>query len=145
MAMTTERLHPDDEAALDALFQDLRAETPVPSTAFLRRVLVDADQLAAHHMAGEAAPAPRRGTAATAATGWWARLMARPFAQATGGLAIASLLGFGLGFSGALTNAAWLGQVAPLLFATDSDTALTLLPEADSFVIALSEEGEVNP
>lgn len=136
MAMTVERLHPQDEAALAALFDDLRAEAPQPSGDFLRRVLADADAVQAGLTAPQPA-GPRRPF-----SGLWAGWLATPFGQTAGGLVTAAVLGFGIGLSGALTGAPWLGQVAPLLFATDSDTALTLLPEADSFVIALTDETE---
>lgn len=140
MAMTVERLHPQDEAALAALFDDLRAEAPMPSGDFLRRVVADADAVGGER--ASAATVRPRPAAAPAVARFWSRVFATPFGRTAGGLVTAAVLGFGIGLSGALTGAPWLGHVAPLLFATDSDTALTLLPEADSFVIALTEETE---
>ncbi|MFB2593947.1 hypothetical protein ACEYYB_03770 [Paracoccus sp. p4-l81] len=135
--MTTDRLHPQDEAALAALFDDLRDQTPAAPKAYLRRVMADADAILAQ-------PAPVPARRAAGGGGWRAWLRA-PFGQAAGGLVTAAVIGFGIGLSGAISGASWLGQAAPLLFETESDTALTLLPEADSFVIALSEDAEVTP
>lgn len=137
MAMTVERLHPQDEAALAALFDDLHAEAPQPSRDFLRRVLADANAVQAGLTAPQPAAVPRGRL-----SGLWSGWLTTPFGRTAGGLVTAAVLGFGIGLSGALTGAPWLGQVAPLLFATDSDTALTLLPEADSFVIALTDDTE---
>ena len=132
MAMTTRRLHPDDEAALAALFDDLRAQPVKLPRGYLTRVLADAEAVAA-------APVPRPATA-LARPGWIRRLLASSFGRAAGGLAMAGIVGFGLGLGGGLSGASWLSAAAPLLFAADSDSALTLLPEADSFVIALAED-----
>lgn len=139
MGMTTKRLHPQDEAALAGLFDDLRAQTPAPSRAFLARVLADAEAVAgAGGGAGGPAAAPVRPRG-----GWFDWLWKTPFGRAAGGLATAGVVGFSLGLSGGLTGAQWLADAAPLLFQAESDSALTLLPEADSFVIALADEAEV--
>lgn len=137
MAKKTEQT---DDRALEALFAAARAHGPEPGTDFLARVLADAADVQAAHLARPLeTPAPRP-------RGWRRWLAALDLFGTHGlvgsGLATAAVLGFGLGFSGGISGADWMAQAAPMLFDTSADTAVTLLPDSDSFVISLADTEE---
>lgn len=98
----------DDEAALLALFADLRAAEPLPSADFLARVLADAeaeadlrDRLAtATETWGTAAPRPRR----SGSLAWRLRAGLARWGAAAGGLVSAASVGLWLGASGVATG-----------------------------------------
>lgn len=132
-----------DDRALEALFASARRQAPEPGVDFLARVLGDAE--AAQNDLARRAVAARPPRPEQSGLVW--RLLRRLDLFGThglvgGGLVTAAVLGFGIGFMGSLGAPNWMGQLAPMLFETTADSAMTLLPSSDSFVIALGAEGE---
>lgn len=125
MVMTDMHNGIDGIDALEGVFAAARQTAPEPSAAFLMRVMAEAEAVQAARQAAAARPAARGGRLAglMALVGGW---------PALGGMVAAAATGLWIGFIGGERID---GFTAVYLGASDSASAVSLLPEGDLFAL----------
>ena len=125
----------DRDHGLNALFETARADAPMPSAAFLARVLQDAE---AEQQAFGARERDQTGVRDDGLGLWGAVMGLFGGWRGVGGMATAALAGVWIGFSGVDTLSGYLGtsSTAPASLGT-----VELLPEGDEFAALFGEEG----